>query len=73
MGFANIVKDASIDMLLLYVMIINVMFLNVKKDTPNFADIIEIIRGVTVGCMYKHENRFEMFEKIEKKLKEVNN
>ena len=25
----------------------------------------------TVGCMYKHENQFEMFEKIEKKLKEV--
>ena len=25
----------------------------------------------TVGCLYKHENQFEIFEKFEKKLKEV--
>ena len=25
----------------------------------------------TVGCMYKHENQFELFEKIEKKLEKI--
>ena len=25
----------------------------------------------TVGCMYKHENQFELFEKIEKKLEKL--
>ena len=25
----------------------------------------------TVGCLYKHENQYEIFEKIEKKLEEV--
>ena len=44
----NIVTDASIDMLLLYVMIINVMFLNVKKDTRKLEGLIEITKGISL-------------------------
>ena len=41
-------RDLGLDMLILYVNMINVMFQNVRKDTQRFADFKEITRGVSL-------------------------
>ena len=49
------------------------MFLNVKKKHPKLCRYYRDYKRCkfTVGCLYKHENQYDIFEKIEKKLEEV--
>ena len=76
MDFVSTVKDVFTNMLVLSVMIINVMFTNVKRDTQEFADTTETSKGVSsqlaVNSTKDVEKKLENMEiKPENQTKEI--